>query len=347
MKIWNRGPSSEDLYMFFLQMALYSDIGISPRQALEELIDQFDDKFSAILRNMLRDMKNGASFAVAMKEQKCFPAYYSQIIFAGEESSDLSASLERITNHIQQKQEIKRRMKMALMPVIVPLLAFVTFLGIVMTSVIPSFEEMYASLDKEMPFYTVAVIKTFRFIADYSVVEIILLMVGVTFLHRYFQKNSYKLDQLILKIPIYNKLHKYYLHCNFINVFLMVTGAGFNSIRALEITSNAVGNEVMGRVLKKSVISMKNGMTLHEAIEINNNGVFDKMLINLIATGEKTTKLDEVLVKGEKNFDRLTDTQIRTFNDKVNPWIMIPAAAILVIVLLSIELPMIMVTSGG
>lgn len=346
MKIF-KGPSYDELYLFFLQLGVYYEGGNPIKSAIETLQDQTSNSvLKEALKNMLRDMVNGANLALATQKQECFPKVCARVIEAGEESGTLETSLEETAMHMHQNADILRRIRTAVLPVAISMVLMILTVITIIIFVIPYFEQLYAGMQSKMPAYTVFVVNMCHLLTRYWYMDILAILAVILGIKLYSVKNPFIWDVLLLKIPIYKKIHFYYLQGKFTRIFLMLIGSGFNSLLSLEYTAEAVGNEVMARVLRKAITSIRNGYSLSAALKINNTGIIDKPLIDLIKTGEENATLEQTLKKAEKYYKNLTESKTQTFETEISPWLYGPAALLIIGIVIAVQLPIWMMSQG-
>jgi type II secretory pathway component PulF len=348
--IFEKGPSYDDLFLLFLQMSLYYKSGNPILTTIHNLSNQTENSIlRRSLKSISKDLEGGGKLDITIAKQKCFPRYCGPIIRAGEEAGELDVSLKEISYHMEQTSDIMRRIYTAVMPMLTALVIIIIALTIFLIYVNPFFQQMFSSLDIELPLINIVMLGLSNLLAKYWYMIIIFLSISTWGLWRYCKNNPIVVDRILLKIPIYKVIHYNFLQYKFVKIFKLLRGSGTGSMQAIELTADAIGNEIMAQMLQKTVLSMRNGFGLPQALEKNNtNKIMDTTVINLIRTGEVNgaQSLNESLDEAAKFYKKFVENKTERFGPQITPWILIPAFAVVMFIILSVQYPMLMMLQG-
>lgn len=350
-KLLERGPTYDDLFLLFLQMKMYFKFGSSSLVAVNNLIDQTENTvLNRALQNMSKDLKDGESLAGTVLKQKCFPPFCGHIISAGQESGKLDMCLEQISYDMEQTSDILRRLFNALFPLILGFVGISFSLAVFLIYVNPFFQDMFSSLDIELPLINRIMMGLSNFLSNYWHVLLLGLIVSGYSFWKYCTKYPIVMDKLLLNIPIYKVIHYNFLQYRFVKIFKLLIDSGIPSLKAIELTADAIGNEVMAQMLRKAALQIRKGYEPSQALEINNaNKILSKMIINLIKSGETNgaKSLSESLDEAANFFKKIVASKTEVFGSKISPWILIPAFAIAFLIIYSIQSPILSMNVGA
>ena len=348
---FEKKPSYDDLYAVFLQMAAYYGAGTSLFSSFDPLIAQTENvMLKEALKTIKKDVLEGKPYSVAFaKHKKIFPDFVVQAIYAGEEAGTLDKSFEHIAFHLEQLCEIQNRISSAILPVKIIGSLISVAIAIMLTVVIPKFEQLYSELNITLPLFTRIVVGILGFLVHYWYLHLIIgIGVWYAFL-KYSQdeKNQEKLDKLLFHVPIYKWVYYYFVQYRIVRIFKLLRSSGMNSADALKITGDAIGNKVVSETFKKAAKDMRDGIPIAQAISQNNkHKVVDFLIINFMDTGEETGLPTELLDRAARYYYNLLQKKIRDFSEKIGPAFLAPIGILLIIVIVAVYYPIFTITSA-
>lgn len=342
-------PSKEEIYMFFLDLAnLYSTTG-SLLTALEFLMEQVEHpKLKAAIKDMKKTVHEGSSVSEAMKTHAIFPSFCSQLVYAGEESGSLDKILIEIGRDLSQTGDIEKRINAALLPVKIVLgIVTVSFL-VACFWVLPKFQTLYVELKIELPFITRFVLGLGSVLVQYWH----LLLVGAvvcSYLFKWYKRtHQEKFDKLVFKIPLYGEIYYYRLQYRFVKMLGLLYKAGISPGEGLEYIALSVNNVIFSRVLRNAAKEVTKGTSISNSLKhCNFEKMVDKLVINCIATGEISGKLDHVLFERADYYDgTVLRYKIQQFSEKIGPLFLSPMMFLILGLLIAVYYPMFMMNSA-
>ncbi len=299
-----RGIKPKDRILFTKQLAVLLKSGVPLLQALELLIEQFSGRLKMMIIEMKDAIKEGQSLAVALSRYpKIFDTTYVQLVRAGEATGKLEMILERLTDYMERREEITKRVKAALRYPMIQL----GFIGLVviglMTFVVPTLAQTFKQKGATLPTATAILMAMSDFIRGYYLFIIIgLIIMYLAF--RYFKstpRGAYLIDALKLKIPIVKFFARMGAVVQFSRTLGMLTEGGVNLSEALDIVVKIVDN----RVLADSLSAARDKIIKEGRIAeyLKQSGVFPPIATYLIKTGEESGQLDTMLLTVAKNYE--------------------------------------------
>lgn len=313
----------DDLVVFSRQMATLVGAGIPLIQALDILSEQVEKaKFRLVLKDMHREVQGGKSFSDSMeKHQKVFSALFINMVRAGEQSGALEEILDRVATYFEKTSALQKKVKSAMMyPASVTSLAFlITFF--MMAFVIPKFAEIFEGLNAELPAPTQILIDTSRFIAAQWFLVLAGIGGAIFGFIQFTKTRGGRLwwDSLKIRMPVFGPIMLKVAVSKFSRTFATLVRSGVPLLSSLEIVSKTSGNRRMEMIIMSLMESVKKGEGISGPL--GKSGVFPSMVVRMIAIGEETGELEEMLMKIADFYDAEVDTAVEGLTSLIEPLI--------------------------
>ncbi|MEO6332163.1 MAG: type II secretion system F family protein [Gemmatimonadaceae bacterium] len=301
-----------DIVVFTRQFSTMVNAGLPLVQALDILAKQTENKtLSSITRQIMFDVESGYTLADSMaKHPRAFTSLYTNMVAAGEAGGILDVILNRLASFLEKNDKLIRKVKGAMIYPTSILAVAVGAIAILLIFVIPTFEDMFASVGVPLPFPTRIVIGMSKGLQSYWW-AIIAFFVGSFFLmKRYYASPNGKLaiDRLLLKLPVLGDVLRKSSVSRFTRTLGTLIASGVSILEGLEITARTAGNRVVQDAIMASRASIAGGETI--AAPLAKSGVFPPMVISMISVGESTGGLDEMLSKIADFYDDEVDAAV-------------------------------------
>ena len=298
-------------------------------------------KVREVAKELRRQIMAGATFAdTVAKYPEQFGQVYIGLVKAGEDSGELEKTLQRLLELQQKEANIRGKVIGTLMyPMFVILLAIIIVLVMLMF-VFPVFKEMFDGMGKELPWITATLmsagvfLKTYWFFAPIIVGSI----VGTcTFIMRW-QPSKRKVDEYVLKVPLLSALIEYSNFANFIAVMQVAYDAGVPIIECLYLANMTLTNHTLKTKIETATLKVQQGQ--HLSIALRSTRVMPKMILFMIATGEQSGNLGEMLLQATSYIDKMLDGIIDTMTKMIEPIMLIVIGSIVLTLALALYLPL-------
>ena len=342
------GIKLDDLVIFSRQMATLVAAGIPVIQALDILAGQVDkEKFRKILWRMHSDVQTGKSFSEAMQaHQKVFSALFIHMVRAGEMSGKLQEILDRVAQYFEKSSALQKKVKSAVMyPTAVSIMAFmITFF--MLAFVIPKFATIFEGLGAKLPMPTQILIT----ISNYLAVNwwwILAVLGGGVFLFRKFISSPLgrlPWDSFTLRMPIFGPIILKVAISKFARTLSTLLRSGVAILAALEIVSRTSGNARIEKVITDLMGSVKRGESIAGPLE--KNEIFPSMVVRMIAIGEETGELEEMLTKIADFYDTQVDTAVSGLTSLIEPLIVAFLGVVIGGIVIAMFLPILTLTQA-
>ncbi len=342
--IFNFGKKirQEDLISFTKQLVTLIKAGVPIISSLEALSEQTD---SAILKETIEkikdDLQAGNNFSNALaKYPDVFDDLYVNSVRAGETGGVLDQVLLRIGNLMTYEGEIKSKVKGAIRyPIIVVTFITIAF-TILMTFVVPKFADIFSSAGAELPLPTKILMGISSVLKNYW--YFIFGGLGGFFILSYYyvktEKGRLNWDKLILKIPVFGNLFLKTAMSRFAHMFETLNKSGLPILQTMDIVSKTLGNVYIGNELERVGQGIEKGKGISKPL--SESGLFPPLVIRMIAVGEQSGSLDEMLKNVSEHYDSEVNYLIENLVTMIEPILTVTIGAMVLLLALGIFLPM-------
>jgi type IV pilus assembly protein PilC len=301
-----------DTVIFTRQFATMIGAGLPLVQALDILAKQTENKaLVSIVRQVLFDVESGHTVADALsKHPRAFSTLYVNMVAAGEAGGILDTILNRLAQFLEKTEALVRKVKSAMIYPSVILAVAVIAVIIMLIFVIPTFEEMFASVNLTLPLPTRIVIGASQLLQNYWWMMAGAAIATVLGVKRFYATpgGKLKIDRLLLRIPVLGDVLRKSAVSRFTRTLGTLISSGVSILEGLEITAKTAGNRVVQDAIMASRSSIAGGETI--AGPLSKSGVFPPMVTSMISVGESTGNLDEMLQKIADFYDDEVDVAV-------------------------------------
>jgi len=332
----------DDLAIFSRQMATLVDAGIPIVGGLEAVAEQVENPALKKAITQVKDaVEGGTSFTLAIaKQNKVFSPLFVSMVRAGEISGHLAEVLQRLAVYMEKSANLQRKVRSACVyPAIVVIMA-VVITSILVLTVIPSFKEIFKSMDAQLPLPTQILLSFSDFARRTFLPGLGLLILGVfLFKRKVLQTRPGRLwfDRTMLKIPIFGPLIRKVAIARFARTLSTLVRSGVQILAALEIVSEASGNRVIADALIRVKDSIREGENIAGPLAASR--VFPPMVVRMMAVGEQTGRLDEMLAKVADFYEEQVDAAVSGLTSALEPIIICVLGIVVGSIVFAIFLP--------
>src|SRR6185437_13391480 len=288
---------TRDVVIFTRQFATMINAGLPLVQSLNILAQQTENKtLREVTKAVVYDVESGNTLADAFsKHPKAFSALYVNMVAAGEAGGILDTILLRLSTFLEKNDALVRKVKGAMVYPGVIITVALGAIAILLIFVIPTFQNMFASANLELPLPTRVVIGMSNILISYWWVMLAAIGAVVFAFRQYYgtPAGRKQIDGLILKAPVLGDVVRKSAVSRFTRTLGTLVSSGVSILEGLEITAKTAGNAVIQDAIMESRASIAGGETI--AAPLKKSEVFPPMVISMIAVGEQTGGLDEML----------------------------------------------------
>jgi len=338
----NKKIKSKDLSVFCKQLYAMLKAGVTIVTSLEILKQQTENKkLSRIIGYMYEDLQKGNTLSEALsKHKEVFPEIFISMVEAGELSGNIDIIMNRLSSHFEKEYKIENKVKSAMTyPMILAVVAaaVVVFL---LTTIMPTFVEMYSSSGVELPGITKVMIALSDFIKNRWYI-LVLFIIGIMFLVSALKKSSkvqYQVDYYKLRVPVLKNLVLKIATSRFTRTLSTLMGSGVPLLQALETVSGVTGNTYVKSKILEVKEDVRRGLPLSQPLKKQN--LFPPMVHNMIKIGEDSGSIEEILDKTADFYDEEVETAIQRATALLEPLMIVIMAVVIGFIVIAMVVPM-------
>lgn len=331
-----------ELILFTKQFRSMLNAGVPILRIMQVLEAQTESRpLRAAITGIIIDIRQGATISDSFeKYPKIFSPLYCSMIRAGEVSGNVSSVLDRLIYIIEHEAKIKADIRSALQyPIIVVIALGIAFI-VLLTMVIPQFVSIFSKAGLHLPLPTKIAMLLYSILKNYWYLIISLLVVVVIVLTHFFKtpKGSLIKDRFLLGVPILGPLFQKAAMSRFASIFAILQTSGVPVMQSLTILSDTIGNSAIAKSFEHVREKIQEGAGI--ATPLKTAQYFTPMVIDMIAIGEESGNIDEMLREISKHYDDEVEYAVKALSDVVGPILIVALAAVVGFFALAVFLPM-------
>jgi type IV pilus assembly protein PilC len=312
---------TRDIVIFTRQFATMINSGLPLVQSLSILANQTENKaLKDVTKQVVFDVEAGNTLADAFsRHPKAFSGLFVNMVAAGEAGGILDTILLRLAVFLEKNDALVRKVKSAMIyPAVIMSVAAIA-ISVLLIFVIPVFQSMFASVQMELPLPTRIVIGASSFLKGYWWAVIGIVAGGAFLLKRYYATadGHRNIDRMMINAPVLGDVIRKSAVSRFTRTLGTLISSGVSILDGLEITAKTAGNQVIHDAVMESRNSIAGGETI--AAPLERSKVFPPMVISMIAVGEQTGGLDEMLTKIADFYDEEVDVAVGALLSLMEP----------------------------
>lgn len=350
-ELFERSITQKDKILFTKQLAVLLKSGIPLLQSLELLVEQFEGRMKRMVITLKDNLKEGGTLAQALSAYPAiFENIYVQLVRAGEATGKLEVILDRLTDYMERRQTLQKRVSAALRQPLFQLAIIGIIAGGLLTFVVPKLEGLFSQFGSELPLPTRILLAISGVVRSYYII-VFMVLIGGYLLYRYWRRTSAGkrvIDRIKLRIPIFGYFARMSAITQFCSTLGMLLEAGVNLAEALDIVCSIVDNQILSDTLREAREKIvKEGKI---AQYLKQTKIFPPMATYLIKTGEESGQLDHMLLVVAQNYEDDLRELADTLTAQLEPIMTIAMAVVVGAIVFAIALPMMqmsMIVSRG
>lgn len=333
--------STADLSLFTRQLATLLAAGIPVEESLRGVIEQVEkDKVRELIIGIRAKVLEGYGLAQAMSH---YPAAFSELyratVGAGEQTGRIDLVLEKLADYTENQQSIKQKVQQALIYPSLMIAVSIAIISFLLTFVVPKIIEVFTSSGQTLPTMTLVLIHWSQFLKSYGLYTLIALI--ILFLAFKKSLNNIKIKRswhaLLLRLPIISYLIKSINSARYIHTFGILFAAGVSVLETMKVSGSLVTNEIMKQAFDTATLRVREGSGIHEALR--ETQFISPMAIHLIASGEKSGQLANMMSRAADNLDNDIKRLIDTSLTLLEPLVILMMGAVVLFIVLATLLP--------
>jgi len=336
-----RGVSATDLALITRQLATLVRSGLPLEESLRAASQQTE---KARLKSMLMAVRSrvmeGHTLATGLGDfPHVFPELYRTTVSAGEQSGHVDVVLERLADYTESRQQMQQKIQLALFyPALLTLVAVVVVIAL-MTYVVPQVVQVFENIGQELPWLTQTLIAVSDFLRNNGIAALLLLAAAGGGIAWVLRKEGPKrrFHRAVLRLPLIGRLARGINAGRFARTFSIVTASGVPVLEGLRIAAQVMSNLPMREAVDEATRLVREGASIYAALD--KSGYFPPMMVHLIASGESSGKLEEMLERAAVNQEREIETLVSAIMGLFEPVLILVMGGLVLIIVLAILLP--------
>jgi len=338
------GIGTKELVTFTRLFATMIDAGLPLVQCLEILSNQQTNKnFAAVLRDVKNSVEQGSAFSDALRRHpKVFDDLFTNLVHAGEVGGILDTIMSRLSVFLEKRQKLVRQVRGALVyPSVVVVIAG-GVMGVLLTFVIPAFENMFKEFGggkDALPKLTqLVILVSHGFVSNLHYIAAIAVGAIIAFVQTYKRPRGKRFfHKLVLRLPVMGGVLRKIAVARFTRTLGTLLQSGVPILDALEICAKTSGNVVIEAGVMHVRQKISEGKNMAEPLM--ETAVFPDMVVQMIAVGEQTGALDQMLNKVADFYEEETDIAVAALLSALEPVMMVGVGGMVGVVLIAMYLP--------
>ena len=340
-RLFERKVTSMDVQLFSRQLYTLLKSGVPIMRGLAGLQESAISKsFAKVIKDLRESLDSGRELSVAMKRHpEVFNNFYLSMVRVGEMTGRLEEVFLRLFDHLEFDRDMRERVKTATRYPTFVVIAMLLAMVVVNIWVIPQFVKVFASFNSQLPLMTRMLIASSNFMVSYWPALLAASVAGVFAWKRYINSSSGRMwwDRVKLKLPIAGKIIHKGTMARFARSYALSMKSGVPMVQGLTVVSQTVDNAY----LSSRVEQMRDGVERGESILRTAVAaqVFTPIVLQMIAVGEETGSLDDLMDEIAQMYEREVDYELKTLSAQIEPIMIVFLGAMVLVLALGIFLP--------
>ena len=333
--------STTDVAMMTRQLATLLVAGLPLVEALGVMMDQTEKKsVKGLMADIREEIRGGTSYSVVLER---YPREFSQIyvhmVRAGEASGALDQILFRLAEFLEKQLALKHKVTNAVLYPALMLIVGVSVLFFLMTFVVPKITAVFTSLKQALPWPTVVLMSISHFLADYWAVILGGVVLIVWAVRRAMKTDAGQLtaDRWLLKIPLIGEVARMVAISRLTSTLATMLASGVQLLDAMDVAKRVMNNRVLEYAVEGARQNIREGETIAEPLK--RSGEFPALVTHMIAVGERSGEMEEMLRRIGQIYDGEVDRVITRFTSLLEPIMILVMGVLVFFIVVAILLP--------
>lgn len=336
-----RAVSATELAIVTRQLATLVRAALPLEEALQATSQQTEsERLQGILLAVRAKVMEGQTLADGLSDfPQAFPDIYRATVAAGEQSGKLDIVLERLADWTESRQALREQLRAAMYyPAILTTLT-VLVTAVLLAYVVPQVVTVFDNMDRDLPFLTIALIALSDFIREWGIWMLIALAITVVAFVRALKDDAFrwKVHALLLRLPVTARMVRGLNAARFARTFSILSSAGVPVLDGLHISAATVANLPMRAAVDEAAVRVREGAPIARSLDVS--GLFPPLTIHLIASGESSGRLGEMLERASNAQEREMKASLDAMMALLGPGLILLMGGIVLVIVLAVLLP--------
>lgn len=336
-----RGLSARDLALVTRQLATLVQAALPIEEALRAAAAQStSSRIQSMLLAVRAKVLEGHSLAGSLREfPAAFPELYRATVSAGEHAGHLGPVLEQLADYTEQRQQSRQKIQLALLYPVILMCASLGIVGFLLGFVVPDVVRVFIDSGQTLPLLTRGLIALSDLVKHWDWLAILLLVAGITAIRLALRQEAarHRWHGILLRVPLVGRLVRATDTARFASTLAILTRSGVPLVEALGIAAEVIANRVIRAEVVLAAQKVREGGSLTRALE--QTGQFPPMMLHMVASGERSGELDQMLARTARNQESDLAAQIALLVGLFEPFMLVFMGAVVLVIVLAILLP--------
>jgi general secretion pathway protein F len=336
-------PSTGEVAVMTRQLATLVRAGVPLVESIAALTDQVEnEQLKRVLTSVRENLNEGTSFARSLEQHpKVFPPLYINMIAAGEASGTLEAVMERLADFMEGQARLKGKVTAALAYPVLMAVVGSLLVGVLMVGVVPKVTSVFDNLGQTLPWYTRLLIFVSETVGSYWWLMLGTLALSIYVFRRWKRTpgGHMRWDIIRLKMPIFGRLTLLVAVARFARTLSTLLASGVQLLPAMEIGRHVLENVRLAAVITEAIGSIRGGESIAEPLKRSN--AFPPMVTHMIAIGEKSGQLENMLENVSRAYEADVETRVQALTSLLEPMMIVLLGGVVGFIALAILMPLI------
>ena len=330
-----------DVALMTRQLATLLVAGLPLVDALGVLMDQTEKKgVKGLLADVREAIRGGASYsAVLERYPRDFSSIYVHMVRAGEASGALDQILFRLAEFLEKQLALKNKVTNAILYPAIMLVVGTLVLFFLVTFVVPKITAVFAHSKQALPWPTIVLMEISQFCSDYWMVLLAGILIGIWGLRRFKKTETGRVlaDRLLLQLPLIGQVARMVSISRLASTLATMLSSGVQLLEALDVSRRVLNNRVLEQAVEEARQNIREGETIAEPLK--RSGQFPPLVTHMIAVGEKSGEMEEMLRRIGQIYDGEVDRVITRFTSLLEPIMIVVMGVVVLFIVVAILLP--------
>ncbi len=338
---FGRGLSARDLALITRQLATLIQAALPIEEALGAAAAQAGSpRIKGMLLAVRARVLEGHGLANSLKEfPAAFPELYRATVAAGEHAGHLGPVLEQLADYTEQRQQSRQKIQLALLYPLILMCASLLIVGFLLGYVVPDVVKVFVDSGQTLPAITRGLIALSDWVKAWGLLAMVLLGLGIVAFRWTLREEAARLrwHTFLLRVPLLGRLMRATDCARFASTLAILTRSGVPLVEALGIGAEVIANRVIRGQVVIAAQKVREGGSLTRALEAS--GQFPPMMLHMIASGERSGELDQMLARTAQNQENDLGAQVALLVGLFEPFMLVFMGAVVLVIVMAILLP--------
>ncbi|WP_020408188.1 type II secretion system inner membrane protein GspF [Hahella ganghwensis] len=333
--------SASELALVTRQLSTLIQSGIPIEEALGAVASQSEKaKVRSMMVAVRAKVLEGFTLADSFGEfPSAFPELYRSTVSAGEHAGHLDLVLTRLADYTEQRQQSRQKIQLAAIYPITLSIVAISIVGFLLGYVVPDIIKVFVNNGQELPFLTKVILAMSDWVASYGLIMVGLIFAGAIGFRYAMTKQAFKIQvhHKLLHMPFISKMSRGINTARFASTLSILNNSGVPLVDAMRISGEVLGNQYLKARVAEAAQKVKEGGSLYKSLE--QTGYFPPMMIHMIASGEASGELADMLERTAMSQESDLQSKVATLIGLFEPFMLLLMGGVVLIIVMAIMLP--------